>query len=208
MWRRTEHVCIVGETGSGKTYLENRLLKLRSYVIFLRTKAEDPANDPMDATWRHVRRASEISTRYGYWLLEPEYEAQHREGMLLFERVRRERNWTVAIDELLGAARARLSEAVIWGYTQGRSGGITMVGGVQRPTTGNNLIPYVLSQSQHSFVFQIDGRDAENIVYKSISPRLKEAVPRLDYRRHQFAYYNKPVKRLIISDASHIEAFM
>lgn len=208
VWNYTEHVCIVGETGSGKTYLENTLLKLRTYVVFFRTKAERAGADPMDPTWRRCRTVAEISNRYGYWLLEPRYEEQQREGLRLFAKARREGNWTIAIDELLGAAHANLSQAVIWGYTQGRSGGITMVGGVQRPTTGNNLVPYVLSQSQHSFVFQIDGRDAENIIYKSITPRFKEALPRLEWRKHQFAYYNKPERRLLISDAQHIGRFM
>lgn len=208
MWKRTEHVAIIGDTGSGKTYLENRLLKLRGYVIFFRTKAEDPHDDPMDSEWRHVRTVKDISTLHHYWLLEPAYEDQHRQGMLLFARARREGNWTIAIDELLGAIDAGLERQIRWGLTQGRSGGITMVVGTQRPTTGTPIMRYVFSQSTHAFIFSVDGRDAEDVIYKSFTPRLKEAMPRLDWKRHQFAYWHRRERRMLISDASQIERFM
>jgi hypothetical protein len=208
MWNRTEHVSIIGDTGSGKTYLENLLLKKRGYVVFLRTKAEDPHDDPMDSTWRRVSSVKEISTLYPYWLLDPPYEYQGREGQRLFDKARVEHNWTLAIDELLGAVDVGLEKRIRWGLTQGRSSGITMVVGTQRPTTGTPIMRYVFSQSTHAFIFSIDGRDAEQIVYKSFSPRLAEAIPKLDFKRHQFVYYHRRERRVIIASANDIERFM
>ena len=40
-WEQGQHVAIVGDTGSGKTYLEALLLRMRSYNIVLRTKDDD-----------------------------------------------------------------------------------------------------------------------------------------------------------------------
>lgn len=207
MWKRTEHVAIVGETGSGKTYLENRLLKLRGHVIFLRTKAEDPSNDPMDGDWKRASTVKQIHERYPWWLLEPDYEKQHREGVLLFHKARTERNWTVAIDELYGATQRHVSleEPINWALTQGRSGGITVVTGMQRPVA---VTRFALSQAAHTFVFAVDGRDATDTLYKAVTPKLRDALPLLDWRKYQFAYYNRHERRLLISDASQIERFM
>lgn len=203
-WRHTEHLCIIGDTGSGKTYLTNRLLKLRSYVIFFRTKAEQ--QDPMDRTWRRVSDVREISTLHGHWLLDPGDDAglQAHQGRLMFERARREGNWTLCIDELLDAVDLDLQREVRWGMTRGRGRGITMVCGIQRPTTQTGLMPFVLSQSSHACVFAIDGRDAENIVYKSLTPQLKPVLPALDWERHQFAYYNKRQRTVTVQTANTI----
>ena len=207
MWKQREHVCIIGQTGSGKTYLENRLLKLRDHVIFFRTKAEDPADDPMDRDWRRVRTVKEIHPRYPYWLLDPAYEEQHKQGMLLIHKARMERNWTIAIDELFAATdhHVNLEEPINWALTQGRSGGITLVCGMQRPA---RISRFALSEATHVFCFPIEGRDAQDILYKSVTPRFKEALPRLDWRRHQFAYYDRHDRRLLISEAGAVEKFM
>lgn len=207
VWKFKEHVAIVGETNSGKTYLENLLLKKRGHAIFFRTKAEDPRDDPMDSTWARARTVREIHARYGYWLLEPEYEDQHRQGLLLFHKARTERNWTIAIDELYGCTlpHVNLEKEINWGLTQGRSGGITMVCGMQRPVA---VTRFALSQAAHIFVFSVEGRDAEDTLYKAVTPRLKEALPRLDWHQHQFAYYDKHHRRLLISDAGQIDRFV
>jgi len=200
-------VAIVGETGSGKTFLENRLLKRRGHVVFLRTKAEDPRDDPMDSEWIRVRKARDIHARYPWWLLEPDYDQQHREGLLLFHKARTERNWTIAIDELYGCTlpHVNLTESINWALTQGRSGGITMVCGMQRPAL---ITRFAISQCTHAFIFQQDGRDAEDVLYKAVTPRLKQALPLLDWEKHTFAYYNRHSRRLLISEASQIERFM
>jgi hypothetical protein len=207
VWRRTEHCAIIGETGSGKTYLENLLLKRRGYVIFFRTKAEDPRNDPMDGDWKRARTVKEIHERHPWWLLEPAYEDQHRQGVLMVHKARTERNWTIAIDELYGCTlpHVDLEDEINWALTQGRSGGITMVCGMQRPV---GVTRFALSQSAHTFCFTIEGRDAEDTLYKAVTPRLKEALPRLDWRKHTFAYYNRHDRRLLISEASQIGRFM
>lgn len=203
-WRHTEHLTIIGDTGSGKTYLENRILKLRSYVIFLRTKSEKAGDDPMDRSWKRARRVEEISTLHGHWLLEPEYERQSIEGHRLFARARAEGNWTLAIDEVLGAIDAGLERDIRWGLTQGRSQGITMVCGVQRPTTGTPIMRYVLSQSTHACVFAIEGRDANDIVAKSLSPQVSATIPKLDWQRHQFVYYHRRERSVSIETANTI----
>lgn len=207
MWKQGEHVAIVGSTGSGKTYLENRLLKYRGYVIFFRTKAEPRRADPMDGEWTRVRTVDAITTRRRYWLLEPTYERQSEQGHRLFERARAEGGWTLAIDELYGATlpHVNLEKPVTWGLTQGRSMGITMVCGMQRPS---RVTRFALTEATHSFVFAVEGRDATDILAKSVSPALKDALPSLDWRKHQFLYYARKDRRLVIADASKLERIM
>jgi hypothetical protein len=208
VWKQGEHVAIIGTTGSGKTYLENRLLKLRGHVIFFRTKAEDPRDDPMDSGWRRAKTVKEISaSQHRYWLLDPPYERQHVEGLALFRKARSEGAWTVAIDELYGATlpQVGLEQPITWGLTQGRSGKITMVCGMQRPA---RVTRFALTEATHVFCFSVEGRDATEILAQSVSPRFKEILPKLDWHKHQFAYYGRKDRRILIADASQIERFM
>lgn len=210
MWEQGEHVAIIGDTGSGKTYLENKLLKLRSWVVFLRTKAEDPASDPMDRTWRRVSATRDITTQRHYWLLDPPQAQQRIEGLRLFGKVRRERNWTVAIDELYGASLKPpdgpgLQTPITWALTQGRSSHLTVVCGMQRPV---GVTRFALSQCSHAFIFALEGRDLLETISQAFTPRFRQAIPALNWERHEFAYYNRRTRRMLIADASQIEQFM
>lgn len=143
-WAQGEHVSYIGPTGSGKTTLALAILPIRSYVLALATKPKDATMDrlhkrerwPIVQSWppSRMRRPAQ---RIILWppFRRPEDVANqqavlHRAVVDAFTAG----GWTIFADELfylckyLGMQRTL---EMVW--TQGRSVGITLVGGTQRP---------------------------------------------------------------------------
>src|SRR5665647_3733937 len=83
-WAQGEHFTVVGDTGTGKTYAISKLVKLRKYVVILRSKPDNikfPGFHPTKTAkamddWHHEKI-----------LLEPAYEKQASEGYAMLDRV-------------------------------------------------------------------------------------------------------------------------
>lgn len=181
-WRIGEHVAAVGDTGTGKTYLVSQLLRARKYVIVFRTKPDDIAFPG----FKKIRRAEAMDDLYASrLLLTPSYERQAFEGWHMLERVWKQENWTVVIDELWYAEKIGLKEHIERLLTQGRSKGISVVIGMQRPA---QISRFAISQCTHLFTFRVDGRDADTIKLAT-TPRIIPAIESL--RGHDFAYYHR-----------------
>lgn len=162
-WNVGEHVSIIGDTGTGKSYvLANGLLPLREYVVvFLTKKDERDTKLWKDAGYHFIREAKGIDdTRYSRFVLQPAYAKQAIEGWRLFERVYRQGRWTVVVDEFLLAERLGLREQIERLHTQGRSDKVSVVVGQQRPVITSR---FAISQSTHIISFRVDGRDAKTI---------------------------------------------
>lgn len=184
-WLPGEHVSAIGDTGTGKTYLIAKLVKMRRYVVVLKTKG-DPDDD---SKWRGFHRANKAkamdNVRYERILLDPEYKYQAREGYEMLERAYRQGGWTVVIDELWMAERIGLKHQIEKILTQARSLNVSMVLGQQRPVTTSR---FTISQSTHLFSFRVEGRDGKTIA-EATTPRI---LPVLDsLTGHDFAYYNR-----------------
>lgn len=118
-WRPGEHVAVVGDTGTGKTWLlAKALLRMRRYVVVFRTKTDDDD----DEKWRgfhRIRKASGIGNeRYERFLLDPAYRDQAREGYEMLERTYRHGRWTVVIDEGFAAEKLGLAPWIERSITQ------------------------------------------------------------------------------------------
>jgi hypothetical protein len=184
-WLVGEHVTAIGDTGTGKTYLLAKLVRMRRYVVVFKTKG-DPDDE---AKWRGFFRAAKAKAmdniRHEHILLDPEYKYQAREGYEMLERAYVQGNWTIVIDELWMAERIGLKAQIEKLLTQGRSKGISVVLGQQRPVTTSR---FAISQSTHLFSFRVEGRDGKTIA-ESTTPRI---LPVLDsLTGHDFAYYNR-----------------
>lgn len=184
-WLPGEHVTAIGDTGTGKTYLLSKLVQLRRYVIVFKTKA-DPDDD---SKWRGFHRAAKAkamdNVRYEHILLDPEYRYQTREGVEMLERVYVQGGWTVVIDELWIAERIGLKHQIERLLTQGRSKGISVVLGQQRPVTTSR---FAISQTTHLFTFRTEGRDGKTVA-EATTPRILPVIDSLI--GHDFAYYNR-----------------
>lgn len=141
-WKQGEHVTMVGPSGGGKTSLALRLLGRRRYVVAVGTKPRDSTLDGLVRRegW-HLSRTwpvnHEVHPRVVFW---PRIErmgdapAQRAAVEAFLEDVYRNGGWCVYLDELryitgtLGLAR---HAELLW--LQGRSLGVSLVGGTQRP---------------------------------------------------------------------------
>lgn len=204
-WKIGDHVAVIGDTGSGKSYfLANGLLRMREYVVVFLTKS-DKRDTALwkSAGYKFVRRAKDIDdARYSRFVVQPRYHEQAREGWLLAEKVYRQGHWTIVWDEYFLAERIGLGEQIEKLLTQGRSNAITVVVGMQRPVA---ISRFAISQATHVFTFVVEGRDADTLG-ESATPRLLPLISerwraqsshRADaaripmLREHEFAYYNR-----------------
>lgn len=184
-WVPGEHVSAIGDTGTGKTYLLSRLLRMRRYVVVFKTKADKDDDDK----WRGFHRIREAKAlgdeRYDRFLLDPKYERQAIEGYRMLDRVWRQGGWTVCVDELWYAEKLGLTLDIERLLTQGRSQGISVVIGQQRPVGTSR---FAISQTTHLFTFRVEGRDAKTVAEAS-TPRILPVIETLT--GHDFAYYNR-----------------
>lgn len=182
-WQVGEHVAVVGDTGTGKTYLISKLVELRQYVVIFRTKADD-IKFPGFRKARTVRALESLyDTRI---LLQPEHGQQMRQGYELFTRVFQQGGWTVVIDEeWYVEARLHLTEYVETLLTQGRSGHVSVVVGMQRPA---RISRFVISQCTHLFSFRVEGRDLQTMK-EATTPRIVEPINTIE--GHDFVYYHR-----------------
>lgn len=176
-----------------------RLVLSRDYSIVLQTKADD-------VRWpgKRVRHATDIDdVRENRFVLAPYYDDQRPEVMAAFERAWQQKGWLVAIDELfyvqdyLGIRREvdRL-------LTQGRSKGLTVMMGMQRPV---GVTRFGLSQASHVIAFHQDGRDAKTIAESAGLPR--EVEKRLGVlREHEFLWYSVAERGLFVGRVQDLEA--
>jgi hypothetical protein len=196
-WQPGEHVTVIGDTGTGKTYLMARLVELRRWVVVLKTKS-DRTKFPGD--FRHARRATALDNpRIEKVVIEPVYERQAREGWLVFEKVWKQQGWTLVIDELWYVERLGLSEQVERMLTQARSKDITAMVGMQRPVTQSR---FAISQCTHLFTFGLEGRDAKTVA-EATTPRILPIIESLT--GHDFAYFNRRTKEVRVGNANRLD---
>lgn len=204
MWRQGEHVAIIGDTGSGKTYLINALGDYRTYWLFLRTKREDPRDDPMDRKWRRVKRIADVDTTGEKWLIDPPSNMRAREGFMLLGKAEREGSWTVGVDELFQCTKIGLGPRIEELITTSRSNKVTFVCGVQRPV---GFTRWALAECTHAFIFSSEGRDYKTLT-EAFTPRLKDVLPKLNFYKHEFAYYNRRTRDLFIANARDLPGIL
>ncbi len=188
-------MALIGDTGSGKTFLEARLLDYRQYVIVLRTKPDDV----QFPGYLRIKRIESINTAHHRYLLEPKYERQRLELHRALEMAWKGGGWTVAIDELYYAQeRLKLEQPIEMLLTQGRSKHISVVCGMQRPV---GVTRFALSQCTHWFVFRQEGRDVKTL-RDAGHPELEKIVPSLG--KYEFVYWRRGTREFIVAKAQQL----
>lgn len=197
LWKQGEHVVIVGDTGSGKTYLESKILPLRDHVIVLRTKPDDVKF----AGFHKVDTVDKLGNiKYNKYLLTPKYDLQQFQLAKAMDLAWREGGWTIAIDETYYATEIlRLGRPINKLLTQGRSKHITIVCGMQRPAW---ISRFALSQATHAFIFRCEGRDLTTLS-QSLSPRIVKPVEELS--GHDFVYFNRATREIVKGNANRLK---
>jgi hypothetical protein len=142
-WQQGQHVAFIGPTESGKTSLALGLLGHRKYVTVFATKPRDIVLDQFAQQhhfeflkeWKSLD-ARDVPRR----ILWPDardlysVKIQRRQFMNAFEKIYREGNWTLYLDELWFIAKMLKLEYEVKMYLlQSRSNGISLVIATQRP---------------------------------------------------------------------------
>lgn len=174
----------------------SRLGAFRDYVIVLKTKADD-----IDYPgFRKIRTVDAIGVNHRKYILDPKYEQQRYEAYRLFEMAWKEGGWCIQVDELYYVCDVlKLESPVNRLLTQGRSLGISMVCGEQRPV---RVTRFANTEAIHVFSFRVEGRDVKE-VRDATSPRMESAIQGL--RKYQFAYFNRLDGTVAVAKAQQLE---
>lgn len=202
-WRQGEHVAIIGDTGTGKTFLFSRLVQYRSHVVVFKTKRDDTWREFQG--FRRVKDARAMDEHYASKLIvDPPYDKQGEVGADILERSWRQGGWTVGIDELWYTERLHLRAYIERLLTQGRSEHLTALLGMQRPVFVSR---FALSQCTHVFSFRVEGRDTK-VIRDAFSDRM---VPYIDadsptaIKGHDFVYFNRATRAIAVGNARNID---
>lgn len=209
-WRQSEHVCLIGPTGCGKTTLTNELVDFRSYMIFLGSKRVDETQDELKRLGFHTvpdadQIHPDISRR---WYVKPKVKkgasadeiiAHNREVMKdALSLAYHEGGWCVFVDEgrylsdILG-----LRKEMVLLLIQGRSQKNSMVIGTQRP---RHVPLEAYDQATHIFIWR--DPDLQNVARTAeiIGMNKREAQEKVSgLQYHEFLYYNTRTGETAIS---------
>jgi len=196
-WQRGEHLALIGPTGQGKTTMMRHILPRHPFVTIVATKPADRTLEPFvrDGYRRLERWMSTDPRIVPRRILWPDASrltsAAGQQSVIgdAFDRIYRERAWTVAVDELWYVTnKLKLKGDVETILTQGRSIDLSMVNATQRPA----WIPTaVYDQSTHLFFWRNnDGRAQQRLgeINNVNSTVVRDIVGNLE--RHQSLYIN------------------
>lgn len=190
--KQGEHVLLVGPTGSGKSFLGDRFLRSYPYTVVLDSKDE--------LHWKGFLRTKKLdAVRYldaSHIIYVPEHRNLIESADTLFELVYTQRGWTVYVDEVyslgLGMSVPPSFNKLL---TRGRSRGITVWTGTQRP----KWMPlFCFTESKHYFLFRVTSEDDIRTIARQASPEIATRIKSL--QKYGFIYYNKE------DDIAHVSA--
>lgn len=201
-WQQGQHVAAIGPTGCGKTRLVAELTKMRRYVVVLGSKLFDDtySDHLMPQGFKRYADYAKVPSNINKVMLWPTidehtpltqiYDRQRAAFRSALDRIFYERGWTVVLDELHYLCKSlHLEPEAAMFHHQGRSSGLSMVSGFQRPA---HVPMIVYSSASHVFIWkttQLD-IDAKRLMdFGGASRReLLENLSTLE--PHEFIYMN------------------
>jgi DNA polymerase III delta prime subunit len=178
-WQQGEHVLLCGPTGTGKTTTADILLDCRRWVAVLAIKKEDDTLDRFSAKERHGRDH--------YHIIKSWPPAYHQHKVILWVKPKalvgdtkrqadeihkalnamyKSGGWTIYADDAgFLTGELGLGRAIGVLLNLGRSGHLTMVVGMQRPTSVIARVPKeALSQPRHKLFYKYTNVDEMKVL--------------------------------------------
>ena len=145
-WEAGQHMAMVGMNGSGKTVLMRELLDIRDYVVFIATKPQDKSlYEPLLAKgYVMTDKFDPKNLEHPKVIFRPPLKAVTREAeaeqrLAIDEALKGiylTGGWCVALDEVRYLTeQLKLTNILNLLWLQGRSLGVTLVAGTQRPVS-------------------------------------------------------------------------
>ena len=194
IWRQGEHVSIVGRTGGGKTTLATGILPKRSHVVVFANKIRDPVVSDFKKqgytvlnSWGNIRREETKIVLWPKFKKMSDVSHQRAEFKKALDEILTLGDWAIYIDEAYWVSedlKLRGELKVMW--QQGRSLGVSIVAGTQRPVH----VPLEMwTQATHVFMLRVNNFDDLRRMQGigAWDPELvRKIVPRL--RAHEALY--------------------
>lgn len=195
-WKQGEHIMVNGPTGCGKTTVVSRIVRQRRYVVMLVTKVYDKTisgqfkDFDIIETWP-PRFQQERVLLWPKATKEMDTTQIHQRKVFkkALNAIFTDRNWCVVFDEqsyFCNELRLELENKML--QHQGRSSGLSVINGAQRPK-GIPLI--TMSGSTHCFLWQNTLKDDLTRLSDigGVDKRELEANM-LTLSKHEFIYIN------------------
>lgn len=159
------------------------LLPARSHTVVFRSKP-DKVKFP---GYRTIKKADELDdVKHERFLLAPKYEDQAPQFWQALELVWKQGGWCAVMDELFYLDQLGMRPRIERLLTQGRSVGVSMVSGMQRPVS---VTRFALGESTHLISFSLEGRDAKEF-RDATHPAVLDEVTSLE--NHEFVWFKQP----------------
>lgn len=218
--RMPEHIEVLGQSGSGKSFwvtciLLQRQIARGSHIVVIATKPDDSTMHqtgwPITDTWPppDPRQTGWIYWPKAHGLGKHEQEEQARKIYELLSKLwKPDANVIVVVDEVadlcddLNTRDAPNKAALVRYYREGRSQGLTVVGGTQRP---QGVVRQMHSEASWTVCFAPkDEEDAERMAQvlggkKTYMPILKT----LSREKYEFLIVHNLTNRMYISWVDH-----
>lgn len=208
-WKQGEHVALIGPTGMGKTTLGLDLLELREYVTVIGTKPKDDTLAKFAKKKRYTvvptfpSQFDEDHPRLILWPRMKRFKDMGKQRQAIghgLQTIFTQGSWAVFADEVSYISNDLKLEPflkLIW--QQGRSLGISLMAGTQRPA----WVPVLIyDQSTHLFFW----RDNDETNLRRIggighlnAAEIRDTVARLP--KYVFLYVNSRTGKMIVSKA-------
>lgn len=195
-WLPGEHVAIVGPTGVGKTTLLTKILPIRTNVVVFVTKVHDTtiARGFPDYEIRRKWSKRDTARKILLWpkpgkTIRETIASQKAVFQKALDEIFQDQNWTVVFDEQhYMATELGLGKEQTMYFHQGRSSGLTVVAGTQRPA----WVPVVTySATTHAFIWKTTyDEDRKRLADLGGVDKKQLEYNMLKLGKHDFIYVN------------------
>lgn len=180
--KSNQRVCFIGKTGSGKSYLANRLIRNFKKVLLYDPKHEHKKEFPKAKVTSKLSQVQKWLEEKEFFIIFQPFDVNAEKFNELCKIVFRKGNLIFVLDEVENLEFTYWHEKII---RMGRTRGVGIFHLIQRPC----FIPsnYILSENEHFFLFKLSLKSDRKKVEGFIGERAEELRTIEEFH---YLYYN------------------